>query len=297
MGFKWSLVSIPDHVGVENVGGRLGAALGPEAFSRCFTKMRGHLPGDTPISSHLHRHLTLGPISPNVEENHARAAKLVCEAASGADRTVVVGGGHDHGYSQLLGIREFLGAGQRIGCINVDAHLDVRKPSPKISSGSPFYLALESGILAGPDLIEFGIQTQCNGPDLWEYVATRQVEVIDFDSCRHSQAILNFKQSLEKLARQADAIVISLDLDSVAEAFAPGVSAPQSEGFSPTEFLEFCEIAGANNKVLSLGIFELNPLHDVGERTARLAATAAFRFLASAKKENESNDAFVDPRR
>jgi len=283
MGFKWSLVSIPDHVGVQNVGGRLGAAFGPRAFDEAFARMNGHLPDVPSLKSEIHQHLTLAPVSPNVEENHAAAAKLVCEAAAGADRTVVVGGGHDHGYSHLAGLRNFLGPGKRIGCINIDAHLDLRKPNPKISSGSPFYLALEAGILEGPHLVEFGIQSQCNGPDLWRYAHEKNVTIIHFTTCRHSNAISLFTQSLEKLARQVDAVVISVDMDSAAEAFAPGVSAPQSEGFSPSELIEFCEIAGANEKVLSLGIFELNPLHDLGSRTARLAATCAFRYLERAK--------------
>lgn len=276
MGFKWSLVSIPDHVGVQNVGGRLGAAFGPRAFSEAFARMNGHRP-------QMRAHLTLEPVSTTIEENHVNAAKLVREASVGADRTIVVGGGHDHGYSHLLGIREFLGVGKRVGCINIDAHLDVRKPSPKISSGSPFYLAIEGKVIDGRDLIEFGIQSQCNAPELWRYAQDKNINVISFDECRHSKAIFNFTQSLEKLARQVDCVVVSVDLDSVAEAFAPGVSAPQSEGFFPTELIEFCEVAGANQKVLSLGIFELNPLHDLGGRTARLAATCAFRFLEKAE--------------
>lgn len=277
MGFKWSLVSIPDHVGVQNVGGRVGAAFGPRAFEDCFSRMRG------PFIHERHQHLTLRSISALIEENHTNAAKLVCEAASGADRTIIVGGGHDHGYSHLLGIQNAIGEGKRIGCINIDAHLDVRKPNPKISSGSPFYLAIESKLIKGEDLVEFGIQSQCNAQELLDYAQRKNINIINFDSCRHSKAVPNFTQSLEKLARNVDAIVISLDLDSTAEAFAPGVSAPQSEGFSPSELLEFCEIAGANHKVVSLGIFELNPLHDVSERTARLSATCAFRFLEKAR--------------
>lgn len=283
MGFKWSLISIPDHLGVENVGGRLGAAFGPNAFWKVFSKMNGHPPEKASLLSSLSEHKILSPVTSVIEENHAAAASLVCEAARVANRTVIIGGGHDHGYSHLLGIRQYLGPKARIACINIDAHLDVRKPAPQISSGSPFYLALENSIIQPADLIEFGIQSHCNGPALLEYARALKIEVIPFDSCRHSKGAALFKQSLEKLARQADAIVISLDLDSAAESFAPGVSAPQSEGFTPTEIVELCEIAGRCEKVISLGVFELNPLHDVGERTARLAATGVFHFLEKAQ--------------
>ncbi len=284
MGFKWSLVSIPDHLGVENVGGRLGAAFGPRAFDEAFARMSGQSPGIESLKDARHEHLTLTNISTNIDENHSNAAALVRKAAASADRTVIVGGGHDHGYSHLRGIRDHLGADARLACINIDAHLDLRKPNPKVSSGSPFYLAIESGIIEGKNLVEFGIQTHCNGIDLWNYATSHEVEIIQFDQLRHGKAVGYLKLSLEKLARQSDFLVVSLDLDSVAESFAPGVSAPQSEGFTPTELVEFCEIAGANEKVLSLGIFELNPLHDVGGRTSRLAATCAFHFLEKAQK-------------
>jgi formiminoglutamase len=289
MGFKWSLVSIPDHVGVQNVGGRIGAAFGPRAFWESFSKMSANSPRLPPLKTQMSQHLTLHPVSSTIEENHASAAKLVREAASGADRTIIVGGGHDHGYSHLLGIRAHLGPEKRIGCINIDAHLDVRKPNPKTSSGSPFYLAIESKTIEGSDLVEFGIQTQCNAQELWEYANSKNVTIIGFDSCRQTNAAQIFKQSLEKLARLVDSIVVSLDLDSAAEAFAPGVSAPQSEGFSPSDLIEICEVAGASEKVLSLGIFELNPLHDLGSRTARLAATCAYRYLEKAQEFHRKN--------
>jgi arginase family enzyme len=41
------------------------------------------------------------------------------------------------------------------------------------------------------------------------------------------------------------------------------------------------EIAGAEARACSLGIFELNPDHDGDGRTARLAATAAWHYVAA----------------
>jgi formiminoglutamase len=74
-------------------------------------------------------------------------------------------------------------------------------------------------------------------------------------------------------------IVVSLDLDAASLAFAPGVSAPQAEGFSSNDIIEMMEEAGRQEKVQSLGIFELCPPHDIDEHTARLAATAAWHFV------------------
>jgi len=199
-----------------------------------------------------------------------------------------VGGGHDHGYSHLLGIAQAFTHGKkkklRLGCINIDAHLDVREPTPMITSGSPFFLALESGILSPDRFIEFGIQKHCNAPDLWTYVDKKCVQVVPFEKLRHGRAVREFKKALKKVSDRSDFVVISFDIDSVASAFAPGVSAPQAEGFNPSEILEMMTLAGLNRKTVSLGIFETNPEHDIDDRTSRLAATAAYHFIASAIK-------------
>lgn len=272
---KWCLIGIPDHEGVINIGGRIGAAGGPLAFSRIFDRMTGR----EGVQETLLRKITIEGISRNVEENHLKAAETIRSVHQDGLFSVVVGGGHDHGFSHLKGIQLAL-EGKKLGCINLDAHLDVRKPDPRILSGSPFYLALETGILDSSRFVEFGIQDHCNHPNLWNYVMEKGIHVVSFSQLRFEKSLKTFQKTLKRMASRCDSIVISFDLDCVAEAYAPGVSAPQSEGFSSSEVIEMMEIAGRERKVVSLGIFELNPEHDQGDRTARLAATCAYHFVA-----------------
>jgi formiminoglutamase/guanidinobutyrase len=62
-------------------------------------------------------------------------------------------------------------------------------------------------------------------------------------------------------------------------AFAPGVSAPQAEGFTAQEFLEMSEICGKSTDVVSVGYFETSPPHDRDQMTVRLVATAIHRMM------------------
>ncbi len=275
---KWSLIGIPDHQGVVNVGGRVGAASGPGAFRRCLKAMKGR----QGVLEALQDEGDLTQISGDVEENLRRAGELVREAHRKTRLSVVIGGGHDHGFSHLSGLAGTVEKAVRLGCLNIDAHLDVRKPDPLITSGSPFYLAIERKLLDPSRFIEFGIQSHCNARALWDYIASRKIEIVPFESLRDGRAVPAFQAALAKLAASCDLIAISLDLDAAAQAFAPGVSAPQAEGFTSGEIIQMMEIAGAEPKAASLGIFELNPLHDIDARTARLAATSAYHFVASA---------------
>ncbi len=281
--FSWAWISIPDHQGVVHVGGRIGAALGPAAAWRIFGRMSGR----SPVRETLSGNHTAGPISEKIESNHREARAWVKRFQESHSRTVVVGGGHDLGFPHLQGVQDAiqtkLGRPARIGCINLDAHLDVRKPDPVITSGSPFYLALEAGVLRAEDFVEFGIQSHCNSRALWNFIEDRGVKVIPMNVLRApGAATARFEDELKALSNRCDAIVVSLDLDCIEQASAPGVSAPQAEGFRPSDILEMVELSGKSDKVVSLGIFELNPLFDQDDRTARIAATAAWHFAESA---------------
>jgi arginase family enzyme len=131
-------------------------------------------------------------------------------------------------------------------------------------------------------LVEFGIQSHCNSPALWSYVQKKGVRVVQLSELRMGNPVERFRLELERLAQQVDAIVISLDLDALSEAYCPGVSAPQAEGLSAQQVIAMMEIAGASSKVRSLGVFELNPEHDRGDMTARVAATAVHHFIDAA---------------
>ena len=130
-------------------------------------------------------------------------------------------------------------------------------------------------------LVEFGIQNHCNSADLFEYARSKRIQVVPYEKLREGRAVSEFKKVLKALRRKSDVILISLDLDSVSFAWAPGVSAPQAEGFTASELFQMLEFAGADSKVVSLGIFELSPPLDFQDLKARLAAQGAFKFLHS----------------
>ncbi len=271
---KWSLVYLPDDLGVFHVGGKTGARFGPEAFDRFLRKFRGKFD----VLETLAHQTTLTEKNGKIRDHLDRAASLVTQAYLKTRPTVVVGGGHDFGYSVLKGVTQ-AAPGKKIGCLNLDAHFDLRKPAPEITSGSPFYIAIEEGVLDPALFTEFGIQSHCNAAPLWEYADSKGVRTIPFDQVRDEDRVARFRKELNDLAGRCDEIVLSLDLDCVAQAYAPGVSAPQAEGFTSDELIQMCEIAGHEPKVTALGIFELNPIYDIEDRTARLAATSAFHFL------------------
>ncbi|MBK0402982.1 formimidoylglutamase [Adhaeribacter sp. BT258] len=276
----WSLIGLPDDTGVKNVNGRMGAAGGPAAFRTYFEKLRGN----ADVKKYLR---DCGDVQTqiSIEETHRSAANCIADARLQSHFTVVLGGGHDLVFPHLQAYKNGRDLNKKTGCINIDVHLDLRPDKPVITSGSPFYMALESGILEGANFVEFGIQEYANAEELFVFAGTHHVNIVKFDDLRNGHAVSGFKKALQYLTERCDEIVISLDMDAFQAAFAPGVSAPAPEGFTPSEVVEMLRYAAENEKVTSLGIYELNPEFDLDDRTARLAAVCAYQF-ASQKLAN-----------
>src|SRR5262245_56148382 len=98
---KWCLIGIPDHEGVFNSGGRIDSAGGPDAFLRVFNRLNGR----DRVHESLNRRRWVDGMVRDVERNHRMAASEISAAHRECAFSVVVGGGHDHGFSHLKGLQ------------------------------------------------------------------------------------------------------------------------------------------------------------------------------------------------
>lgn len=275
--FAW--IGYPDDLGVKNVNGRPGAKEGPARFELFFKKLNGKSPiFDRCIEG---KSVPMGDaLDTNYEASLRATQSTFTRLNFKTDALIAVGGGHDYAYVWLRAIYESLPKGTRLGCINIDAHFDLRSSTPVMTSGSPFRRLIEEKCLDPSRFVEFGIQAHCNSPDLWEYAKAKKISVVPFEKLRNGKAVPEFKKALASLRKKCDVVLISLDLDALSFAHAPGVSAPQAEGFTGSEVFQMLEFAGSDKKVTSLGIFELCPNVDLHDLTARLAAQGAWHFLS-----------------
>ncbi|MGE4232486.1 MAG: arginase family protein [Bacteriovoracia bacterium] len=271
------LLKASDDRGILNVGGRLGARLAPSVVVNAFSEMiLGMDPKLREIDFIVGSDVNLGK---SIEFAHDSLVSNISTAYEKKLFPVVIGGGHDFGYPHVSAVTQRFGV-KNVALINVDAHLDVRPVAGGvITSGSPFYLALENKKIIPNNFVEFGIQSHCNDIELANYLRKKKVKVVSLKEARKKNLVKAFEQILARFSKKK--VVVSIDLDAVAMAFCPGVSAPQADGLTSQELLEICEISGKSKVVVSVGFFELSPILDENNKSIRLAATAIHR-LASA---------------
>ena len=203
---------------------------------------------------------------------------------------ITLGGGHEVAFGSWSGLARHLAgrpagsAAPRIGIVNLDAHFDLRL-AERASSGTPFRQIAENCAARGWPFHYccLGVSDFANPAALFERaralgVTWRRDE--EMDASRLGGALA----ALDGFLRGVDHVYLTICLDVLPGAVAPGVSAPAARGVELAVVETVMDQVVASGKLRLADVAELNPRLDVDARTARVAARLVAR-LAEALAE------------
>jgi arginase len=169
-------------------------------------------------------------------------------------RVISLGGDHAITYPIL---RAYAKRYPDLSILHIDAHSDLYDDyaGNRFSHASPFARILEEGL--AKRLVQVGIRTMTR--HLREQVERFGVEVFEMKDWRDDQ-YLDFDSP----------VYLSVDLDGLDPAFAPGVSHPEPGGLSTRQALSL--IQQSNGTIVGADIVEYNPTLDPTGITAMVAA-------------------------
>jgi len=218
--------------------------------------------------------------------NGGEAHRLVEEEAArlftlGA-RPVFLGG--DHGLTGSL-IRGLAAARTdiRLAVVNIDAHLDVREytDASSLSSGTPFRRAAETDIVDGSRMATVGVRRFANSAEHLGWAREQGMHLVSAEEVAEEGAAAVAANVLDWVMEDADALYLSVDIDAVDAAFAPGASAAGPEGLTAREAIGLVRRFAADDRLVAADIMEVSPPYDQDGRTARLAARILLEALAA----------------
>lgn len=276
-----AIVGVPQDIGVHRNNGRIGAALAPEVIRRAFYKLTTFT-GKTAFTADKLSFIECGNITTEglqLEEIHRRQELVVWLLLKAGITPIILGGGHDIAWPNGRAIAKH---DSNYGVMNIDAHPDVRPlEGGKANSGTAFRQILENkeNPLPTGALVEFGIQPFATGTFFTDFLRSKQARVMFYEEIREHGFSVSLHEALEGLQHRARSLYVSFDIDACASAYAPGVSAPATLGFTAEEMCHAASVAGKNPAVKLIDIVEMNPNFDMDNRTARLAAIMMARFL------------------
>lgn len=186
----------------------------------------------------------------------------VAALLDGGARVLALGG--DHAVSYPL-VRAVAARQRGLTLVHFDAHPDLYDEfeGDRLSHACPFARIMEEGLASR--LVQIGIRT-LNAPQ------RAQVE-------RFGVELVEMRDFRPDLVVEAQGpVYVSVDLDGLDPAFAPGVSHPEPGGLSTRDVIGV--VQRLRGRVVAADVVELNPVRDADGATARVAAKIAKELVA-----------------
>ena len=264
------VAGIPFDLGTSN---RPGARFAPAAI-RLASRML--VDGDHPVSwAEMERlgvadigdfHIAHGDIQGTLVKIEAQAAPL--------DHLVALGGDHTVTLPLLRALASRRGA---LGLVHFDGHVDTWPESFGLvwGHGSPFYHAIEEGLVDPRRMIQVGIRSPLHR-EIFDWTIGKGVTIVTAEDVHESGP----KVVAEKIRSVlADGLsYLSFDIDALDPAFAPGTGTPEVGGLATWQARAILRrLAGLG--FAGMDVVEVSPPYDVAEITALAAATIAWDYI------------------
>lgn len=216
--------------------------------------------------------LSVNPLS--LDDTFRRITKQLNEVLSAGARTLCVGGDHSILLPILRSIHKQFGP---VALVQFDAHNDTWGGyfgSPH-SHGTPVRRAVEEGLVRPKDVVQIGLRGQLYSKDDFDFGKQHGFRVMSSEEF-HAGGIPAARKLLQSL--KGKPAYVTLDIDVVDPAFAPGTGTPQVGGLTSAQIIELVR-ALQGLKLVGCDLVEVSPPYDNGEITSLLAANLLYELL------------------
>lgn len=264
--------------------GRKGCRDGPTAIREAFRWVGGHHAGTGRSLQGLRIH-DLGDapvVEGDTRKTHQFVQGVLAAALAQPKPLVVLGGDNSLSYATFRALHAVHGG--KWGVVVLDAHYDLRPVQGQPSSGTPYRRILEEvpgDPVAGRNLAEVGIRPYANAPSLATYAKEHGVTVIPVTEVRAKGIAHAARKALAAAGKGVDHLFLSVDIDGLDQAIAPGCSAPGPGGLTFDEAAHLVEAVASDPRCRGMDLVEVAPGLDPTGNTARVAAQLVAHFAGA----------------
>lgn len=186
--------------------------------------------------------------------------------------------GGDHSISDPI-LRSIIKKhGNNFGLVIFDAHFDSREPIQGKEHSGHWIKTLEN-ILDYQNVIQLGINASIYSK---QYLITAEKNGIlvktPFEI--RKSGLTNVNKEISQHLKSIKKIYISIDIDAIDQAFAPGTSVPNPCGLFPYEIADLLFTLASHYQVIGYDITEVSPPLDINDMTSKVAAQLILNLMA-----------------
>ena len=278
-----AVIGVPLDARVTN---RPGARFGPRAI-------RQACPGSSPTRPHVVLgvdplvELTVvdyGDIEPtpagwdqDVETVRARVAEILAAGAV----PIVLGGDHSLAFAAQTAVAEHVGD-HGFHIVQFDTHTDTGGSAQgRLTHGTPMRLLIERGVIAGDQVVQLGLRGYWPDAGVFEWMSSVGMRWHTMGDIEERGIDDVVTELLAVIEARAVPVYLSVDIDVLDPAFAPGTGTPEPGGLTTRELYRAIRRIASTAPIVGMEVVEVAPPYDHADITALAAHRCVLEVLSA----------------
>jgi agmatinase len=254
-GFDVAIVGAPMD---ELVSDRPGTRFGPRAIRSASAPGGPHLEAGVDAFTEL-RLVDFGDaaiVPADPVTSHAAIRDITSTVVAAGVMPFLLGGDHSITLPEVAALAEHHGP---VGLIHFDTHTDTAAElwGQKLSHGTPMYRMVEDGYVDPTRYVQIGLRGYWPGEDEFAWQRERGITSFFAHDVRDQGIRAIVAQTLAIIADGP--VMLTVDVDVLDPAFAPGTGTPEPGGLTPTELLLACRLIAAQVSLVGADVVEVAP--------------------------------------
>ncbi len=254
---------------------RPGTRFGPRAIRAASCPPGPHLEAKVDAMEIL-RVVDFGdaPVAPSDPlGSHAAIERTVAQVVAAGAIPIVLGGDHSIAEPDIRAVAAAFGP---VAVVHFDTHTDTGEEvfGVEISHGTPFYRLVRDGHIDGSRYVQIGLRGYWPGEHEFAWQAEHGITSLFMHDVR--------ERGIRAIVEEAVAVIgdaptfLSVDVDVLDPAFAPGTGTPEPGGMTSVDLLWACRTLASQLRLVGMDVVEVIP---TGVGSADITALVAERIV------------------
>ena len=202
--------------------------------------------------------------------SHANIRERVHAVASRGIVPVVLGGDHSITWPAATAVADVHGYGN-VGIVHFDAHADTADEieGNLASHGTPMRRLIESGAVPGTHFVQVGLRGYWPPQDTFEWMLEQGMTWHTMQEIWDRGFKEVMRDAVGEALAKADKLYVSVDIDVLDPAHAPGTGTPEPGGITSADLLRLVRQLCYEHDVAGVDVVEVAPAYDHAELTVK----------------------------
>lgn len=213
--------------------------------------------------------------------SHRAIREAVGQIVTAGAVPLVLGGDHSIAYPTIAAVATAHDAGS-VAVVQFDTHTDTDTENWGVewAHGTPFRHLVDHGVIRGDRLIQIGLRGYWPGPEIFAWMREAGVRWHRMEEVAERGIDAVMDSVLVEMG-DAEHIYLSVDIDVLDPAYAPGTGTPEPCGMTTRELCRAVRRVVLERGLAGMEIVEVSPPYDHAEITAMAANRVALEALSA----------------